>query len=373
MAQPPSVATDGVEHVQAVQRQHAGHPAEQARPVGGDDGEACRPRRRWPARPPRSSARCSAVGNSSATSCASPPPSTWSTRATSARTRPAFQSLQAAGPVASESASVRAASSSSTSRLPSAAATPSMVAGSSMSRRVATSGQQQVVAAQGGQHRRCRGRRGPCGAPIVGQQAHAVVGVVAAARPCRCRGSRPASTSRSGRATRPASAPAPHRGLPQVPVDGEAVVGVALRLAAHAAATRASSAPRRPAGRAPRAARGPAGRPASRSTSAAPGRVRPRRGRHRRLGGQAGQRRAGRAGCRAAAATAAARSGSAGSAATSTSSAMCDLAVAQAQAAAQRRARAGPGPAGRPASSRCGPRRRRWSRRWCGRPGPPPA
>ena len=42
------------------------------------------------------------------------------------------------------------------------------------------------------------------------------------------------------------------RRLPQVPVDGEAVVGVALRLAADAAPTRAGSAPTGPSGRAPR-------------------------------------------------------------------------------------------------------------------------
>ena len=76
------------------------------------------------------------------------------------------------------------------------------------------------------------------------------------------------------------------RRLPQVPVDGEAVVRVALRSAAHGAPTRAGCARAGHAGRATRTRRwrgdpGRAGRPARRARRRANGRPTPRR---RRLG-----------------------------------------------------------------------------------------
>jgi hypothetical protein len=67
------------------------------------------------------------------------PASTGAVRSTNSTMSPAFHEPQAAGPVASESASVRAASSSSVVWLPTAAATEEIVASSARSRRVAVS------------------------------------------------------------------------------------------------------------------------------------------------------------------------------------------------------------------------------------------
>ena len=91
--------------------------------------------------PDRSQPIWSSLGKASTTMpAASPPDSTWATRSTSWRTSSAFHGPQADGPVARESASVRAASRSSRIWDPTASATRSMVAGSSRSRLVATSG-----------------------------------------------------------------------------------------------------------------------------------------------------------------------------------------------------------------------------------------
>ena len=92
----------------------AGHPAEQPGPVGGHDGERVAAGHHVGA--PRRAARPAA--RASGSRCAPPrawsrPPARAAARCTSSSTSSAFQALHAAGPVASESASVRAASSSS--------------------------------------------------------------------------------------------------------------------------------------------------------------------------------------------------------------------------------------------------------------------
>ena len=85
--------------------------------------------------------RVSASGNRRhVASATSPPPRTWRTRAASSLTSSSFQDPHAEGPVASESASVRACSRSSRSTLPRASATWLIVASSVRSRREATSG-----------------------------------------------------------------------------------------------------------------------------------------------------------------------------------------------------------------------------------------
>ena len=163
---------------------------------------------------------------------ARPPPSTCAVRSTSSATRPAFHAPHAAGPVASESASVSAASSSRRAARRRPPRRPaSIVAGSSRSRRVATSGSSRwcrtsatsVSTSAGGKPMRGAdlARPAPC-RPRCGRRGS----------PCRCRAA--ACRRRAGRAGRPGrrarrrSAAASH----EVPVDGEAVVGVALRPAA---------------------------------------------------------------------------------------------------------------------------------------------
>ena len=61
------------------------------------------------------------------------------------------------------------------------------------------------------------------------------------ARPCRCRGAARRRASRSGRPTRRVERGGVGGRLAQVPVDGEPVVGVALRAAPHRRPTRAAS------------------------------------------------------------------------------------------------------------------------------------
>ncbi len=122
----------------------------------------------------------------------------------------------------------------------------------------------------------------------LGQHRHAVVGVVAA--PALADVVQQAGQHQQVRPPDPArQRPGLHGGLPQVPVHGEAVVGVALRLAAH----------QRPLGEVPlpdallveRLQQQQRGRTGEQQVDerGAGGR-RPRRGRRRRLGGQAGQR-----------------------------------------------------------------------------------
>ncbi len=82
---------------------------------------------------------CSAVGAATAGSPGGSPASTEATRLTRSATSEPRQDDQAAGPVASASASVRACSSSSVCSVPTASATARTVAGSSRSRRVAVS------------------------------------------------------------------------------------------------------------------------------------------------------------------------------------------------------------------------------------------
>ena len=84
-----------VEHAQAVQRQHR-HLAEQAVPIGRDDREAIACRADG-LRPGGQQSPLVGVGELVGDLVRRASPSTWSTRVTSARTRPAFQSLQAAG------------------------------------------------------------------------------------------------------------------------------------------------------------------------------------------------------------------------------------------------------------------------------------
>ena len=93
-------------------------------------------------------------------------------------------------------------------------------------------GQQQVVAAQRDEHGGV-GRVEPHARADPGQQLDADLGVVAGAALADVveQGAEHEQVGPVDPAGQPGAA---HRGLPQVPVDGEAVVGVALRLAAHA-------------------------------------------------------------------------------------------------------------------------------------------
>ncbi len=131
----------GGQHVEAVERQGGRHPGEQA----GRSGAMTMSWSSSPSMIRRPSARrasCSGVGNPLPipSSAGWPPARTWAARAPSSASSSAFQVLHAAGPVASESASVSAPSM--RSRLSDAdpSATSGSVPSSDRSRRVATSG-----------------------------------------------------------------------------------------------------------------------------------------------------------------------------------------------------------------------------------------
>ena len=134
--------------------------------------------------------------------------------------------------MARPSATARAASSSSTSREPDGLGHREIVTGSSRSRRVAVSGSSRwwrttvarisTSAGAGRCGRRCRGRRPR--RRWSGRRAS----------PCRCRAAARETSSRSGRDTSRVNAAARAAASIEVPVDGVAVHGVALRAVPHA-------------------------------------------------------------------------------------------------------------------------------------------
>ena len=148
--------------------------------------------------------RCWASGKSAVLSDAWAPPSKWwSTRRTSSRTSSAFQVPHAAGPVASESASVSAASRWSRTGSTTSLATIAMVVSSEMSRRVAMSGRRRWL-----RHRSTstavsassKPMRGPISAIIA-----MPTSVWSPGRPLAMSWRRAPTTSRSGRSTRSVS------------------------------------------------------------------------------------------------------------------------------------------------------------------------
>ncbi len=196
-------------------------------------------------RPSAITASCSAVGKiDMAISSTAPPLSRWAVRATRMPTSSAFQSLQAAGPVAMESASVSASSSCSERRLADPLGDPAdgaLVGEVAPGRDV---GQQQVVADHLGEL-----------GDVVGVVAHAladagddldadvdVVARVALADVVQQR----AHHEQVGAVDPVDEGRGVGRRLAQVTVDGEAVVGVALRLAAHRLPLRQDAHPQAP-------------------------------------------------------------------------------------------------------------------------------
>ena len=153
-------------------------------------------------------------------------------RSTSSATSPAFHEPQADGPVARLSASTRAASRSSVERSPTSLATRSAVAGSSRSRRVARVGQEQVEPDHGDQGVHVLGREVPSGCR---SRATTVMptSVWSPGNPLPMSWRRVPSSRRSARSDPVGQRGGDGRRLEEVPVDGEAVVGVALGLVPH--------------------------------------------------------------------------------------------------------------------------------------------
>ena len=171
------------------------------------------------------------MGKSSRTSSGAPPPSTWAVRRTRSRTRSAFQRPHAAGPVARLSASVSPASRPSVSWSPTASATAVVVAGSSRSRRVATSGSSRWWRTIDCSTATSAGGR-PIRGPMVASRSMPTVGVVAGEALADVVQER-AEHQQVGPVGAGDEVGGVGGRLDQVPVDGEAVVGVALRLAPH--------------------------------------------------------------------------------------------------------------------------------------------
>ena len=269
-------------------------------------------------------------------------------RSTSSATSSAFHVPHAAGPVAQrvglgqrgeqlEGACGRRPRS----------ATASIVAGSSRSRRVATSGSSRWWRTMRDEHVDVVGRRSPCAGPMRADQLDADLGVVAGPALADVVQQR-ADHEQVGPVDPVGQRRRVGRGLAQVPVDGEAVVGVALRPRRAPAPTRAGCAPTGRAGRAPRSRRWRGGPAEQQVDERVAGAGRPRIGqsaaRSARRSSDARSIRVSRL-----AAAAAARRTSVGSSAGSASGREVDLAVAQHQPGAERRGRvrvnAQPGPA----------------------------
>ena len=197
---------------------------------------------------------------------------------------------------------MRACSRSSVSTSPTASATLRIVAGSVRSRRIATSGSSRwccTIAHERVDVVRRRARAAGRSSRTSSMPAVGVVAGVALAEVVE----QGAEHEQVGPVDPVGERGGVGRRLPQVPVDGEAVVGVALRAAAHRRPLRAAGARGCRAGRAPRARRSPGGPGAAgrRARRAAPSgqRVAPRRRRRpRRRSGRASsgpaRRRAGR-------------------------------------------------------------------------------
>ena len=167
------------------------------------------------------------------------PRSTEWVRATRSAISAAFHSPQAAGPVASASASVSACSRSSISGVPTAAATAATVAGSSRSRRVAVSGSSRWWRTRVTRMSVSAGSKPSRGARSATTATPASVWSPGQPLPMSC--SSAPTSSRSGRSTRRVKAAALDGGLDEVAVDGEPVDRVALRPAADPLPVRAAA------------------------------------------------------------------------------------------------------------------------------------
>ena len=256
-------------HVQPVEGQHPGHLGQEARAVGRHHGDLGRldGQGGHPVGAHRVHHHLELLGDQRRRRGrrARRPGAGWSARPGRPPGRPS-SSPHAEGPVARLSASTIAASRSSVDRSPTSSATRRAVAGSSRSRRVAVSGSSRwsrimvtmVATSSGGR---------PIRVAMSARHDHAHLGVVPGV-PLADVVEQGAEQQQVDPAHPVGHGGGVGRGLEQVPVDGEAVVRVALGLVADRWPTRAGSARRGGAGPGPR---GPGWRPVRRPAPA-PGR-----------------------------------------------------------------------------------------------------